>query len=178
MSKTLGNVIDPLEMISKYGTDAIRYYLLREIPAYDDGDFSERRLVEIYNADLANGLGNLVARVATLTSKSKIKYQRSNIQIKDKKFEKYHYLFNQYRFNEVLEWVWGKVTEANRYIDSNEPWKLTGEKLNEVLSVSVGNILEIATLLQPFLPETAHKILSQFSSPEIKVQEGLFPRIK
>lgn len=180
MSKTLGNVVDPFEMVLKYGTDAIRYYLLREIPAYDDGDFSEKRLVELYNADLANGLGNLIQRVSKLVENSKFKIQNlKQIQIFEiQNYKQYNELFAEYRFNEILELIWKKVAEINRYIDQNEPWKLTGDKLQKVLFVSVDNILEIAILLQPFLPETAEKILSQFTANEIKVQPALFPRIK
>ncbi len=175
MSKTVGNVIDPNKIIDQYGTDAVRYYLLREIPSYSDGDFSERRFKELYNADLANGLGNLVARVAKLSP-------NVHLKIKTLNFENIHSgvfkeALEEYRFNDALAAVWEKVKSADKYIDENEPWKLTGDVLNKVLEQAIKSILEIATLLQPFLPTTADKILTQFSTQPIQAQSPLFPRI-
>lgn len=176
MSKTVGNIIDPLIFIEKYGTDALRYYLLREIPAYSDGDFSERRFLELYNADLANGLGNLVSRVARLYSNYKQTFEKRNFNILS--YSQYNLSLSAFQFNEILQWIWANITEENKYIDDHAPWKLQGKELEEVLQHSVNHILEITFLLQPFLPETAEKIISQFSAPEIKVQAPLFPRIK
>jgi len=178
MSKTLGNVIDPFEMVEKYGVDSIRYYLLREIPSYSDGDFSETRFKELYNADLANGLGNLIARVGKLAEKAQGIRHKTQVKLRIQNYEEYNNLFFQYRFNEILAWIWEKVTEQNRYIDSKEPWKLSGKALEEVLEYSIEKILEIAFLLQPFLPETSEKIIQLFTAEEIKTIPPLFPRIK
>ncbi len=177
MSKTLGNVVDPIEMISKYGTDPLRYYLLREIPSYSDGDFSERRFKEIYNADLANGLGNLVARVAKLAQGnsyhlSLITYHKLLIKNKE-----YSNSLEEFRFNDALAFVWTKVTSANKEIDNEKPWELSGDELRKVLEPLIGQIIEIATFLQPFLPNTSEKIIRQYSGPKIKSQPPLFPRI-
>ena len=175
MSKTTGNVISPFDLVEKYGLDPVRYYLLREIPSYEDGDYSDRRFKELYNADLANGLGNLVARVGKLA-------ENLNVQLKTVNFSEmntgeYKKAMEEYRFNDALAVVWEKVKTADKHIDENEPWKLTGDSLYKVLEKSINQIIEIATLLQPFLPQTAQKILKQFAGPIIKSQPPLFPRL-
>ncbi|KKU83271.1 hypothetical protein A2973_01670 [Candidatus Gottesmanbacteria bacterium RIFCSPLOWO2_01_FULL_49_10] len=175
MSKTTGNVISPFDLVEKYGLDPVRYYLLREIPSYEDGDYSDRRFKELYNADLANGLGNLVARVGKLA-------ENLNVQLKTVNFSEmntgeYKKAMEEYRFNDALAVVWEKVKAADKHIDENEPWKLTGDSLYKVLEKSINQIIEIATLLQPFLPQTAQKILKQFAGPIIKSQPPLFPRL-
>lgn len=173
MSKTIGNVVDPNEVLDKFGTDAVRYYLLREIPTTGDGDYSERRFKELYNADLANGLGNLIARVAKLCEKitlSPPKPLEFNSEFK-KEMELFH-------FDSVLASLWEQIKEIDKFINDNEPWKITDEKkLTEVLNYAVGEIREIAYHLQPFLPETAEKILTQFSGQTVKSQPPLFPRL-
>ncbi|MBI3342828.1 methionine--tRNA ligase [Candidatus Gottesmanbacteria bacterium] len=175
MSKTVGNVVDPIKILDLYGTDAVRYYLLREIPSYSDGDYSDRRFKELYNADLANGLGNLIARVAKLAEGRS--YHLSLIAYRDVNTGEYKKALEEYRFNDALAAVWEKVKAADKYIDVNEPWKLSGDALNKVLKQAINQIVEIATLLQPFLPETAEKILGQFSGPTILLQPPLFPRL-
>lgn len=172
MSKTLGNVVDPLDIIEKYGTDALRYYLLSQIPSTGDGDFSEVRLKEVYNSDLANGLGNLVSRVAKLCEKSNfLPNQTYKVWCAD--VEK---ALSEYKFNEALQAVWILIAGTDKKINEDEPWKLEGEALVSVLNDLVKRIQEVGYNLRPFLPETAEKILKQFSG-EIKSSEGLFPRI-
>ena len=172
MSKTLGNVVNPIEVINKFGTDATRYYLLREIPSTSDGDFSERRFKELYNANLANGLGNLIARVAKLCEKVEI----TTNQPKDfsSEFKKEIELFN---FDAVLNSLWMQIKTIDKKINDTEPWKITDtKKLTAVLNLAVEEIRKIAYHLQPFLPETAEKILKQFSGKTITSQPPLFPR--
>jgi methionyl-tRNA synthetase len=178
ISKSLGNVVDPFELARKYGIDPVRYYLLKEIPAYGDGDFSIQRFKEVYNADLANGLGNLVARIAKLASQANIKYQISNIKITDKKFQNYHQFLKKYQFNDTLAFIWGKISQADKYVDSRHPWNLKGEELEKVLDYLVKEVQKIALLIEPFLPETAEKIQKQFKGPKIKAGEPLFPRLE
>ena len=168
MSKTLGNVIDPMMLIEKYGVDPLRYYFLAKFSPFNDGDFSEEEFKKTYNADLANGLGNLVSRVAKLAEGQS--YRVSRIAYHDQALE-------EYRFNDALAAVWEGVKAADKYLDENEPWKLTGNSLKNVLEKSISQIVEIATLLQPFLPDTAEKILAQFSNKSIKPQPPLFSRI-
>ena len=178
MSKTLGNVVDPNEIIKKYGVDALRYYFLAEIPPASDGDFSEDRLKEVYNADLANGLGNLVARVAKLCETSGFKQaQNQKHVIEDQDYIK---ALESYRFDEGLKFIWNKIDQLNKYVDENKPWELqknNDPKLKDVLSHLVDGIQEIAELLLPFLPQTSEKIREQFARDQIKSSFSLFPRI-
>ncbi|MEK7119504.1 MAG: methionine--tRNA ligase, partial [Patescibacteria group bacterium] len=176
MSKTLGNVIDPIALIEKYGVDPLRYYFLAKFSPFNDGDFSEEEFKKTYNADLANGLGNLVARVGKLAENLNFKIKTLNfIDINTGEYKK---ALEEYRFNDALAAVWEKIKAADKYIDENEPWKLTGDALNNVLKQAINRILEIATLLQPFLPYTAEKILKQFKGPTISSQPPLFPRLQ
>lgn len=174
MSKTIGNVIDPITLIEKYGTDALRYYFLKEIPPTDDGDFSEEKLKVLYNADLANGLGNLVARVAKLCENVSFEYHiKDGVQLS----EVTEIYLKEYRFHDALSNIWDQINNANGAISKDEPWSIQDEeKLKDKLFSYVSSIIYIANDLQPFLPETSEKILKQFSG-EIKSGEPLFPRI-
>jgi len=175
ISKSLGNVIDPFELVKKYGTDPIRYYLLREIPAYGDGDFSIQRLKEVYNADLANGLGNLVARVAKLCEKSDFKFsKRKTVLVKEYKKD-----FEEFQFDEILKIIWDRIRILDRRLDEKAPWKVEDKKkLKTILQEAIDVIRQISYELQPFLPETAEKIEKQFQGPKIKSEKPLFPRLK
>lgn len=176
MSKTVGNVVDPVDVIESYGTDAVRYYLLREIPSYGDGDYSERRFKEIYNADLANGLGNLVARLAKLAEPIQLDAPKKTFT--DVAPADFRNAMDEFRFSDALAIVWNKIKTTDQLVSDKQPWKLTGDALGEVLSFAIAEIVEIATLLQPFLPQTAEKILTQFKDPTIASQSPLFPRIQ
>ena len=182
MSKTLGNVADPAEFIDKYGADALRYYLLREISPFQDGDFSEKKLIEVYNSDLANGLGNLIARVAKLCETSNFRKTKSagNEKHISNFDEDYKKTLSEYKFNDALSIIWGKITRLDKFINDEKPWELAknqNQRLKSVLEHSVDQIQEIANLLGPFLPETSEKILRQFEVSEIKSAAPLFPRI-
>ncbi len=176
MSKTVGNVVDPESVIKKFGTDATRYYLLREIPSYGDGDYSERRFTEVYNADLANGLGNLVARVAKVASLVRIP-QPEELTFAEIAPDAYRGALDQFRFHDALAIVWEKIKNADRIIDETTPWKLNGDGLKNFITGIVPEIREIAMLLAPFLPETSDTILTQFSQTVIQPQKPLFPRM-
>lgn len=172
MSKTLGNVIDPIELIEKYGTDAIRYYFLSQIPPTDDGDFSEEKLKVVYNAHLANGLGNLVARVAKLCEKIGFTNNNTTYDLKPAVKD----LLDAYKFSQALDHIWGKISELDKQINEVQPWKLEDEQLRSFLTDITPSIGAIGYHLQPFLPTIAEKILNQFSG-EIKSSAPLFPRI-
>lgn len=172
ISKSLGNVISPFDIATKYGTDVLRYYLLREIPSTDDGDFSERRLKEIYNSDLANGLGNLVARVAKLA-------ENNNVEIHETVNELEPHLstlLNAFNFTEALGFVWGIISIVDHEINKSKPWDLKGSEAKKAISEFSHTILVIAANLKPFLPETSEKISKQFSG-KVKASEPLFPRL-
>ena len=175
ISKSLGNVIDPFVLVKKHGIDAVRYYLLREIPAYGDGDFSEERFKELYNADLANGLGNLVARIAKLCEKSGIIFPVIKINFWEKKTWVSKFL-DIFQFDKALAYIWGNMKRIDKDIDQQQPWNKTEKELEKILKKLQVDILELASGLQPFLPETAEKIKKQFSG-KIKSGSPLFPRI-
>lgn len=174
ISKSLGNIIDPFDLVKKFGTDPIRYYLLREIPAYGDGNFSIQRFKEVYNADLANGLGNLVARVAKLCERSELDFKTTKSQI----YPQIKKPLDKFQFDEALSFVWKEVGACDKLIDREKPWELSGKKLKTVLKELVKEIRQISLNLKPFLPETAEKIKKQFKGPKIKSGKPLFPRIK
>lgn len=182
MSKTLGNVLDPIPLIKKYGADALRYYLLAKISPFVDGDFSEEKFKETYNSDLANGLGNLVARVAKLCETTRYYQMESSgkeyghlISIED-----YSSALSEFRFKDALSLIWKKITELDRFINEEKPWELlkaNDHRLRTILGHAVDQIQEIAILLESFMPETAKKIEDQFMKPKITSQKPLFPRI-
>lgn len=182
MSKSLGNVIDPIELIEKYGTDALRYYLLSKISPFADGDFSEDKFKEAYNADLANGLGNLISRVAKLCENSNFSQRipENDTSVHLIEVEEYSQALSEFKFNDALAFVWEKITDLDKYINEEKPWDLAknnDSKLKSVLAHAVDQIQEIATLLEPFLPETAKKIEDQFKGEKIASSEPLFPRM-
>ncbi len=178
ISKSTGNTINPLELVDKYGTDAVRYYLLAKIHPWEDGDFSNEKFEVGYNADLANGLGNLVARVAKLAERAS--YQLSVVSYQSNKLdiEPIRAQLEKFRFDEAMKIIWGRISDLDRLIEEKKPWTLQLAELGEVLKPMVEEILKIATLLLPFLPETAEKILKQFGEGKIKSEAPLFPRIK
>lgn len=174
ISKSLGNVIDPVDLTTRYGTDATRYFLLAKLHPYEDSDFTYDRFEEAYNSDLANGLGNLVARVAKLCEKVGMSGKKEKGKVNEK--IKNHLL--NYRFDEALKFIWEEISQTDQFINQEEPWKLEGAKLEKILKHAVGHILSISFNLQPFLPETAEKIETQFTAEKILSGPALFPRIK
>lgn len=172
MSKTLGNVIDPIDLIKTYGSDAVRYYFLSQIPSTGDGDFSESKLKTVYNADLANGLGNLVSRVAALSEKINLSHEKLDLSLDED--VKTH--LENFSFNEALFSIWKQISELDKKINEDKPWTLEGNDLKDKLLYYVEKIQIIAFNLKPFLPQTSDKILSQFNG-EIKTSPPLFPRL-
>lgn len=181
MSKTLGNTVAPHEIISAYGVDAFRYYFLRHIPSYNDGDFSWQKVHTVYTNELGNELGNAASRISAMIQK----YQNGligDIPKPEHDAAQYHEAIALCRFDRALEEVWEKVRGLNQYIDEEKPWHIAKSKdddhLREVLAYCVGSLVQIAELLQPFLPDTAKKILFSFNEGVLRPLEApLFPRL-
>lgn len=180
MSKTLGNVVAPKDVVNKYGVDAFRYFFLRHIPSYDDGDFSWDAFETAYNNELANELGNAVQRTAAMV----LKYQNGligDIPPFEHDVAQYQTAIEACKFDRALDEVWVQVRGLNQYIDEEKPWEVakTGDEnhLREVLAYQASCLLEIANLLVPFLPDTAEKIRSVFADGVIHPLKGtLFPK--
>ena len=183
MSKSLGNVLDPNYLVSQYGVDGTRYLLMTQFPFGQDGDISEARFKEKYNADLANNLGNLVARVLNMIEK----YCAGKIPktVKSPKdFQKVNNCIENYLFDQALNEILNIVAWANQEIDKNEPWKLAKSqsqedrvKLEDLLSSLASLLCDLAQNLAPFLPQTAAKITNSLVCDKITKGEALFPRI-
>lgn len=182
MSKSLGNSVDPHELINKFGTDAFRYYFLHEIPSDGDGDFTATRFTSVYNSALANELGNLVQR----TVKMVVQYQKGvvgNLPKSSHDVKNYHEALANFRFDHALDEVWLLVKGLNQYIEEEKPWKLAkakdAEHLSEILSYLVANILQVSKLLEPFLPQAAEQIQKTFADGLVHTDVGvLFPRLQ
>lgn len=179
ISKSLGNGVDPFALIEKYGVDALRYYLLTEILPFEDGDFSEERLRQKYNADLANGLGNLVARVSNLLEKNNI---ITSLTLDDAVAVDYlegESGLASYQFNRALQSIWQDIAACNEELSARAPWKLEDrEAVVEILKPLAKKILAIASNLRPFLPSTAERIIAQFTQDQVIKGEVLFPRLE
>lgn len=173
MSKSLGNVISPHQLVEKYGPDGARYLLLSEFPFGDDGDFSFEKLTTRYNADLANGLGNLVARVAKVC-------ESTDLAVAPSENQTFHPFVSQaldnFKFDLALQAIREDIAGRNKQIDIHKPWENPREKHHILVDLAEG-IRQIAYNLRPFLPQTAEKIEKQFAGPKIKTGAPLFPRL-
>lgn len=178
ISKSLGNVISPVDVVEKYGADGLRYYFLAKTHPWEDSDFTWEKFIEAYNSDLANGLGNLVARVAKLAEIAGSEFRVQSLEFSSKDFADIRQFLDEFKFNDALAEIWNWISEVDKQIEQAKPWKLTGEPLHLALQPWIAEIVKIATALQPFLPQTAEKILDQFKGPQISSAAPLFPRIK
>jgi len=186
MSKSLGNVVDPFAMVEKYGSDAVRYYLLKEINPFEDGDFTEKRFIEIYNSDLANGLGNLVQRGLTLASKfcnGKIPAINQEKQVNISKqdvvyWKKYDKKLRSYQFHEALMIVQEYITKVDKFINDQKPWEIANKPekqkgLEEVIYELLEHIHQITWMIYPFLPTTAIEIAKRLNINSLLVEKPL-----
>jgi methionyl-tRNA synthetase len=187
MSKTVGNVIDPNEVIDKYGLDAFRYYFSRHINTVDDGDFTWEKFIKAYNGELANDLGNLVSRVANMVNR----YQSGVVGetgASEHDVFPYESAMKEFRLSDAINEVWSLVQGLNRYIDETKPWTLAkdiatdaekAEHLGEILTHAVSTLLQIADMLSPFIPDAAARIKDIFGSGVVKGDSYvLFPRVE
>ncbi|MFH0840447.1 MAG: methionine--tRNA ligase [bacterium] len=177
MSKSLGNVVNPIELVKKYGTSAVRYYLLAEVSPFEDSDFTKEKFEARYTADLANGLGNLVARVSNLLEKNDIEL-KLNTTINQALHDRVNEKLKRFLFNDALGELWAVIRQADEAMSNTKPWKMEDkEELKSCLAPIAQNILDIGKLLSAFLPEVSEKIIAQFSEPKIKKGDILFPRL-
>lgn len=182
MSKSLGNIVDPVEMVKKYGACALRYYLLREIPTLDDGNFSQKRFQALYEGELADSLGNLLSRVLGMTE---LYFQGKVPEAKleprwPKRFNeilmKWKKAIENFDLKSALEEIFILVEEANKYVEEEKPWVLKKENPDRLKTVIV-SLLEtlrvIGWLIFPFLPATASKIHLQLGVKKDFKKENL-----
>lgn len=175
MSKSLGNVINPFDLAEEYGTEAVRYYLLRHVNTFEDSDITLDGFKEAYNAGLANGLGNLASRILTLSEK----YLEKCPEIAEKSdFSEYFSYLEKFEVKEAADFVWGQIGELDRFIQTTEPFKVI--KINEtqgkkLISDLVLKLFEITRMLSPLLPETT-AALEKLIRENKKPAQPLFPR--
>ena len=177
MSKSIGNVVDPNEVIDKYGLDAFRYFFLRHIDTFNDSDFTWAKFEDAYNNELANDLGNLVQRLATMASKNGI---TANKKKDEELSDGYQELMNKFEFAKAFDYVWEKVQGLNKRIDDEKPWELAknGEKnkLEQCLGSLINDLRQVAVELSPFIPSTSEKILAVFDREITLPKTPLFPK--
>jgi len=179
ISKSLGNVIDPHDLVDKYGLDPVRYFLLREVPFGNDGDFSHRAMVGRLNGELANDFGNLAQRVLSMVHKNceatvpqpgvLSDADETMLGAADGLLDTVREKIDRQAFNEALDTIWQVVRTANSYVDSQAPWKLRKEdpqRMGTVLYVLAEVIRKLAVLTQPFMPDASSKLLDQLAQVE------------
>ncbi len=182
ISKSIGNVVRPKELVEEFGSDAVRFYLCRAMNLDEDGNLSIKHLKEVYNADLANGLGNLTSRVATLCEKSSLQIKTVELSLGDVLTGEQQEALENFEFNRYLAMVWKDVAAADKFIAEHKPWEYLGdaerqEDLRELLEKLVEDIYRVAVLVEPFIPEASAQIKEQFAGPQIEAAEPLFSRI-
>lgn len=177
MSKSIGNVVDPLEVLDKHGTEAFRYYFLRHIDTFSDSDFTWEKFEDAYNNELANDLGNLVQRLTTMCKKNGFVF---NNKLEVELSQEYLDLMDKFEFKNAFDFVWEKVQAINKKIDDTKPWMLAKEgkkeELFEVFSELISDLLIANKMLSPFLPETCDKIAEIFKNEITPPKIPLFPK--
>lgn len=176
MSKTIGNVIEPIDLLEKYGTDPVRYYLLK-LPLDRDGAIDTELFESIYNADLANGLGNILQRTLSMINRYQVKVGDSAPN-SSTLIESVGNKIESFKFDQALESIWKEIGVLNEKIENKKPWELAKSDFDELenfLSYLYSSLQTIAHVLAPFMPETAEKMQKQLSNLK---PEPLFPRLE
>ncbi len=182
ISKSRGNVLYPKDLVEKYGTDAIRYYFLKQGPITEDSDFSIKHLEDIYQADLAKGLGNTVSRIARLAENSGLAFPIDAEYLKRKTQELWDTCVDKpmefFRVDMAIQNLWKTLSDLDKHINEHEPWNETDSKrLQKILNFEVDSIRVLAEVLTPFLPRTGAKIKELFAKERIAKASPLFPRL-
>jgi methionyl-tRNA synthetase len=164
IAKSLGNTIDPNALIERYGVDAVRWYLLRHVRSTEDGDFSERRFEEIYQAELAHGLGNLVGRVIGLCGRLGIGTEASGIDAALE--QRIRAAVERFALDEAVSEIWAVVDRTNVFLQERAPWKLPREEAQPVVERAISALRAVSRALAPFLPETARAIAARLDRRE------------
>jgi methionyl-tRNA synthetase len=175
MSKSLGNVINPLDIVSEYGTDALRYFLLRELSPFEDSPFTLERFKEAYNANLANGIGNLTSRVMKMAETN----LEGPVNIAEQTISKeYFEIIDTFDLKHVMDLIWEEIGELDQIIQEKEPFKLVRTNKEEgikIINVLTQRLYTIARMLNPMMPETSAKIKESIKANKMPV-EPLFLR--
>jgi len=181
ISKSLGNVIRPAEVVERYGIDVLRYYLTREVSPVEDGDFSWEKLKDSYNGSLANGLGNLTSRIIKMYQSYEVPEPKDLISaskwLSDDFFREYCEALDNFEFGKAMEFIWTQIKEADLYIANTKPFSLYKTEPKEArkhVSYLVSALWRIAVALEPFMPSTAQKIQTAIKTKELS--EPLFLR--
>ena len=198
ISKSLGNVINPIDLVKEFGTDPVRYYLLGGLPAYEDGDYSREKFTEYYTAHLANGIGNLTARISTLAEKytaGKVLTASADQFLLQEFWPLYQAALDCFKFDEVIRLINDLVSKIDGYISVTKVWEAakTGADVTKEVSLMIEGLYHLAMALVPILPQTATKILVQFNQTDVtttipiwgkfpesailKKADALFPRL-
>ena len=176
ISKSVGNIIDPYEIIEQYGLDQVRYFLFREVPFGNDGDFSKNAIAQRVNADLSNNYGNLVQRIASFIvkncnsvvtkSKNIDEIDQNLINFFEKKFKEYNKQMSIYQIDRALKSIFEILTETNVYVDTQAPWSLKKtdiNKMNDVLYLISSIIIKSSVMLFPIIPNSSNKVFKIFN---------------
>lgn len=176
MSKSIGNVVNPIEVIARHGLDAFRYYFLRHVDTFSDSDFTWDKFEEAYNNELANDLGNIVQRLATLAAKNHFVMSETKSDMP----QDYTDLMDNFELSKAMDYIWNRLQNLNRRINDEKPWELAknGEKdkLSECLKSLISDLLSANLMLSPFLPNVTAKIKQIFANEIVPPEIPLFPK--
>ena len=168
MSKSLGNVISPYDIVTEYGTDALRYYVLRELSIFEDSDMTMEKFKEAYNANLANGLGNLVSRIMKMASDN-LESPATISEWED--MSKYSSFLEDFEINKACDYIWSEIGEMDKFIQVNQPFKVVKDNKERGVEMIVNLVVRlytVARMLNPILPETSNKI-------KLLIKENRYP---